>query len=35
MRGFVYASLLSLAATLTEGAPVMLAVSLPGHVESW
>jgi hypothetical protein len=35
MRGFVCASLLGLAATLAEGAPVMLAASLPGHVESW
>jgi hypothetical protein len=35
MRGFVCASLLGLAATLAEGAPVRLAASLPGHVESW
>jgi hypothetical protein len=35
MRGFVCASLLGLARTLAEGAPVMLAVSAPGHVESW
>jgi hypothetical protein len=34
MRGFVCASLLGLVATLAEGAPVMLAGSLPGHVES-
>jgi hypothetical protein len=35
MRGFVCASLLGLAATPTEGAPVVLAASLPEHVESW
>jgi hypothetical protein len=35
MRGFVCASLLGLAATLAEGAPVMLGASLPGHVELW
>jgi hypothetical protein len=35
MRGFVCASFLGLAATLAEGAPVMLAASLPGQVESW
>ena len=35
MRGFVCASLLGLAATLAEGAPVMLAASLPWYVESW
>lgn len=35
MSGFVCASLLGLAATLAEGALVVLATSLPGHVESW
>jgi ABC-type phosphate transport system permease subunit len=35
MRGVVCASLLGLAATLAEGAPVMLAASLSGRVESW
>jgi hypothetical protein len=35
MLGFVYASLLGLAATVTEGVAVMLAASLLGHVESW
>jgi hypothetical protein len=34
MGGFVYASLLSFAATPAEGAPIMLAGTLPGHVES-
>jgi hypothetical protein len=35
MRGFACALLLRLAATLAEGAQVMLAVSVSGHVESW
>jgi hypothetical protein len=35
MRGYVRASLLGRAATLGEGAPVILAASDPGHVESW
>ena len=34
MRGFVCTSLLGLAATLADGAPVMLAASLPWYVES-
>jgi hypothetical protein len=35
MGGFVCALLLGLAATRAKGAPIMLAASLPGHVESW
>jgi hypothetical protein len=35
MPGFVRASLLSLAATLAEGAPFILAASLSGYLESW
>lgn len=34
MCGFVYAALLGLAVSMAEGAPVVLAGGLPGHVES-
>jgi hypothetical protein len=34
MRGFVWELFFRLA-TLVKGAPIMLAASLPGHVESW
>jgi hypothetical protein len=35
MRGYVCASPLGRGATLAEWAPVRLAASIRGHVESW